>query len=414
MIKICEATYEQYKHYTDAESKKAKTARFNKILKLKGVKNIYCILDNISMLKKCGFCGRTAAVNTYDVIFSEGYIYIDNIVYLNDLQFCSVRPDSNKENCVGKALNNNSKEFVKIAYGFETIEEAHEYLLKRNKSPFYKHNHASEEDYKLYQKRDEKWFIENDKDWKAYRERQAYTNTLPYFVELYGEIDGIAKYKEINSSKDSSSLSANIKRYGEVEGLNKFLEKCENCESKSVKYYIRKYGEVEGLKRYNYLRTIEGYIEKYGEFKGTLFFNRRYNPPETMQASKESMLNVFNFLCTYLDENFTDLTYFVGANGKKEYSILKNNKRYFYDFAIPEIKLIVEYNGSRYHYNENYNYDNIQTYLTLDELKTKDELKRNFTTELGYTYVEVYDTDEFEEKINMIINIINQKRNINE
>ena len=58
MIKICESTYEQYKHYTDAKSKKAKTARFNKILKLKGVKNIYCILDNILMLKNVDFAGE--------------------------------------------------------------------------------------------------------------------------------------------------------------------------------------------------------------------------------------------------------------------------------------------------------------------------------------------------------------------
>ncbi len=412
MIKICEATYEQYYHYVKAETKNSKTARFNKILKGKNIKNLYEILDNISTLKKCGFCGRTAAINTYDVIFSEGYIYIDNIVYLNDLQFCSMRPDSNKENCKGKALNNNSKEFVKIAYGFETIEEAHEYLLMRNKSPFYKHNHASEEDYKLYQTRDEKWFKENNKDWDAYRERQAYTNTLPYFVEVYGEIEGLNKYKEINSNKDSSSLSANISRYGEEEGLNKFLEKCERADSSSIKYYIRKYGEEEGTKQYNYLRTIDRYIEKYGEFKGTLLFNRRYNSPETTQASKESMNNLFNFIIDYLEQTSFTLQYYVGARGKKEFSILKNNKRYFYDFAVPDIKLIVEYHGSRYHYNENYNYDKLNTYLTLDEMKIKDDMKRNFTTGLGYTYIEVYDTDDFEEKINMIINIKKKKKRI--
>ncbi len=409
MIKICEATYEQYCHYVKAETKNSKTARFNKILKEKNIKNLYEILDNITTVKKCAFCGRTTAVKDYEVIYIDNYIYIDNIKYLNDLHFCSIRSDSNKENCKGKALNNNSKEFVKTAYGFGTIEEAHEHLLMRNKSPFYKHNHASEEDYKLYQKRDEKWFIENNKDWDAYRERQAYTNTLQYFVEVYGEIEGLNKYKEINSSKDSSSLKANVNRYGEEEGIKKFLEKCENCESNSIKYYIRKYGEEEGIKRYKHLRTIDGYIEKYGEFKGTLFFNRRYNRTGSMQASKESMNNLFSFICKFLDDNFTDLTYFVGANNKKEYTILKNDKRYFYDFAIPEIKLIVEYNGSRYHYNENYEYSKLHTYKTLDEMKIQDDLKREFTINLGYTYIEVFDTDDFEYKINMIIDIIKER-----
>lgn len=177
----------------------------------------------------------------------------------------------------------------------------------------------------------------------------------------------------------------------------------------SINSYIRKYGEVEGKNKYNYLRTLDGYIEKYGEFNGTLFYNRRYNPPETTQASKESMSNLFNFILDYLEKSSFPLQYYVGARGKKEFSIFKNNKRYFYDFAIPDIKLIVEYHGSRYHYNENCNYDKLNTYLTLDELKIKDELKRKFTTELGYTYIEVYDTDNFEEKINMIINIIKQK-----
>ena len=409
MIKICKASNEQYEHYIKAETKNMKTARFNKILKSNNIKNLYEILDNIPTLKKCAFCGRTSAVKECEVIYIDNYIYIDNIVYFNDLQFCSIHPDSNKNTCKGKALNNNSKEFIKGVYGFETINGANEYLLKRNKSPFYKHNHASEEDYKLYQTRDEKWFKENNKDWDAYRERQAYTNSLEYFIELYGEIEGTKFYFDMNKRKDSSSLTHFVEMYGDELGKQKFYEKGQKCENMSINSYIRKYGEVEGKNKYNYLRTLDGYIEKYGEFNGTLFFNRRYNPPETTQASKESMSNLFNFILDYLEKSSFPLQYYVGARGKKEFSIFKNNKRYFYDFAIPDIKLIVEYHGSRYHYNENCNYDKLNTYLTLDELKIKDELKRKFTTELGYTYIEVYDTDNFEEKINMIINIIKQK-----
>lgn len=409
MIKICKATPEQYNHYINAETKQAKTARFNKILKSNQIDNIYRILDKITSLKKCGFCRRTAAVKSYDVIYDGKYIFIDNIVYLNDLKFCSIRPDSNKETCRGKLLNNNSKEFVKIAYEFETIEEANEYILMRNKSPFYKYSHSSKEEYSLYQKRDKDWFMSNNKDWEAYRERQRYTNNIEYFIELYGEVEGTVKYHNVNSLKDSSSLNANIERYGEEEGIVKFLEKCKKSDSKSIKYYIRKYGEEEGLKKYSYLRTLESYIERHGEVKGTVLYNKKYSSFETMQASKESMNNLFNFICKYMDENHTNLVYYVGAFGKKEYTIMKNGKRYFYDFAIPDLKIIVEYHGSRYHYNENFNYENCSPHIPLDKMKLKDDLKRKFTTDLGYEYIEVFDTDNFEEKINIVCNIIKER-----
>lgn len=408
MIKMCKIEKEKYEHIIDAHNKKTRTQRFNKLLTSKNT-SLYDVLDNFKDVRKCNFCGRTAAIKNYDIIMKDGYMYIDNLEYNTELYFCSSRTDVKKDDCKGKRLNNNSKEFVKFAYNLKTIEEAHEYLLKRNKSQFYKHNHASEEDYTKYQTRNKEWYDSNNKDWNEYCKRQAYTNTVDYFIEKYGEQEGVEFYNNLNKQKDSSSLKHHIEKYGEELGKEKFEDKCTRCESNSIKYFVRKYGEQEGTVKYNYIRSIEGYIEKYGEFKGRLFYNRRYSENETTQASKESLINVFNYLCENVDTLYSDLLYFVGAFGKKEYTIIQNNKRYFYDFAIPEIKLVVEYHGSRYHYNENYNYENIKLYKTLEEMKEYDINKRLFTEKLGYTYIEVFDTDNFEEKINIVLNTIKEK-----
>ena len=220
------------------------------------------VVDKVVRLKKYQTVGSSSdriSSHSLKKRKARGYSYlqIDNIVYFNDLQFCSIHPDSNKNTCKGKALNNNSKEFVKTAYGFETIEEANEYLLKRNKSPFYKHNHASEEDYKKFQTRDKEWFIKNNKSWIEYCERQAYTNKLEYFIELYGEIEGAKFYFDMNKRKDSSSLTHFVETYGDELGKQKFYEKGQKCENMSINSYIRKYGEVEGKNKYNYLRTLD-------------------------------------------------------------------------------------------------------------------------------------------------------------
>lgn len=85
-----------------------------------------------------------AADGIYDVDFGTYYCTKDKSY--GDYYACG------KEGCFLKKLNSNSKEFIKHAYK-TNLEEASNLLLSRNKSPFYRTNHKTQEDYDRFQGR---------------------------------------------------------------------------------------------------------------------------------------------------------------------------------------------------------------------------------------------------------------------
>ncbi len=132
------------------------------------------------------------------------------------------------------------------------------------------------------------------------------------------------------------------------------------------------------------------------------------------------MINLFYPLLEELSKINID-NYFIGVPGNKEYYMSKtsvNDNRctnYFFDFVIPEIKLIVEYNGSRWHYNDNYDYSYLteekcwKAFPSVDKMKNADNKKIRFIKNKGYTLINVFDTDNFVNKIKLIIETIKEK-----
>lgn len=144
-------------------------------------------------------------------------------------------------------------------------------MISRSKSPFYKHNHNSEDEYKKFQRRDKSFFETNEK-WDFYCKRQSYTNSLKYYIEKYGDKEGREKWNNYNKSKDSSSSEHFIKKYDNLAYI-KYDEKCKSCDSSSKKYYLKKYGKIEGNTKWEYIHSKEYYIEKYGYQNGNRIFN---------------------------------------------------------------------------------------------------------------------------------------------
>jgi len=79
---------------------------------------------------------------------------------------------------------------------------------------------------------------EGTKIWENYLERQAYTNTKEYFVELYGEEKGIEKYKHINFLKSHSYESYLERCDGDIElatqKLAEYWRKVDNYKNTSL------------------------------------------------------------------------------------------------------------------------------------------------------------------------------------
>ena len=229
------------------------------------------------------------------------------------------------------------------------------------------------------------------------KKRQS-TFSLEKQINKLGPIQGYINWynrqekwqNTLNSKSEEEKKEMNKKkvvtkeRYLQNHTLEEWEELCRK-KSISIDNFIRKYGEDEGRKRYE-------------EWK---------KPKNILSYSKESiefLEPIYNYL---LSLDFKDEDIYWKEN---EYCIKNKNKKRFYDFTIPKLKLIIEYHGSFWHYNPDFNYGenytNPLTGATLNELKERDKQKRQLAINNGFKIIEVFDTDNKKEKQKEIIDII--------
>ena len=181
-----------------------------------------------------------------------------------------------------------------------------------------------------------------------------------------------------------------------------------------IEFYIQKYGEIEGKKHYN--NRINNWIKKlddksYDE-KRIITLKRTRNLP---RFSKEAT-DFFIQLLSKIDVNLIkDLDIFYGDNEMILWDY-GTKRPFFYDFSIPKIKLIIEYNGSIFHPNlDKLNESEIlkwQCPFTKVDAITKNEIdsyKIKFAESIGYQVIVIWDTDEYTHKTNKCLQIIENK-----
>jgi len=211
---------------------------------------------------------------------------------------------------------------------------------------------------------------------------------LENFIKRHGEIEGPLKYKEY-IKKIAHTLENFIKRHGEIEGPIKYKE----CNKKRV-----------------YSSSLAGFIDRYGEIEG----EARYKESNKKRvysgwgASKESFTNLFNPIIEKLGGNYT---LYYGKDDVKEWFIWDNVKKKYnlFDFYIKEVNIIIEYHGSLWHYNKDIDYTEDKFGPKVEDMIKKDTYKRELALSKGFEFIEVFDTDNFEEKINYILDLINKK-----
>lgn len=385
------------------------------------------ILSNNYDLKKCNVCNINY-VHPLDFICEIEYniLTINDIIY-NDKIYCG---------CLNGKLNPNSFEFIKKVYNVDDIT-ANNILKTRNKSPFYKENFQNNEQYLESQKRDLKWYIKK-----------------------YGDIDGKIKYDEhcvkisesnkgtYNPNKDSMSMNYHIKKYGTdaIDFYNKRLLSVKQDEYSFIKrhgngdyallkwkehinllkynmsesYYIDKYGEIEGKNKWveqclKYSVTLENLINKYGEIEGKNRYNKWYIGITThckdIRYSKES-LYFFDKLLSIIDLSGYKIYY-----KDNEYFLRDDHKIFFYDFCIPKLKIIIEYDTPFYHPNPFYmkedefnNWTNPFIKKTPLEMWNKDYQKELLVKNNNFNFLRLYfkNKKDFNLNLDKSINFIKE------
>jgi hypothetical protein len=237
-----------------------------------------------------------------------------------------------------------------------------------------------------------------EKKFKEYCEKQAYSNSLEYKKEKYGMTD--KEFREFNLSR-AVTLENMQRKHGIELGTKKFNEYCKKQarNGNKLEYFIEKYGYAKGTEEYKRIcseksLTLSNFIRKYGAELGTIKFDEYIQGRNVgCYYSKISQKLFFEILEKTKIQN---KIYFAENNG--EFGIMdpKNERYYMFDFCVPEINKIIEFNGDYWHcnpmtYSEDYIHDRIG--LSAKEIWDNDRIKIDFIEKMNYSVFTVWESD---------------------
>ena len=231
-------------------------------------------------------------------------------------------------------------------------------------------------------------------------------------IKLKQSIGGRIMWEKVKSGELEYFSSASLQYY-----LNKghndetaIKLRSERQKTFSLEKCIKKLGEEEGLIRFNqrqdkWLKTLD---DKPQEEKDRIRIAKTAHLPRYSKVS----FNLFSKLVTLLKDNNFDI--FFGKNELILFDRVKH-RPFFYDFGIPAIKLIIEYNGIAFHPKEDcseevkLNWRCPLTKLNYADKLELDNYKINFAKNIGYDVLIIWEDEDEDEAIKKCTEFINLK-----
>lgn len=233
--------------------------------------------------------------------------------------------------------------------------------------------------------------------WKEYCDKHSKIASKQYFIDKYGEIEGLKIYH----NSRAITKKGMIKKYGKELGLKKWNSYCEKQRyTCSLEYFIKKYGESIGKEKYKQFTIKRALAGQEGQ---------------KITVSKISQ-DLFNNLYKYINKNEI---YYSQLN--QEYIIHNDltHKNYLLDFYDKTKNLIIEFQGDYWHANPNkYNKDDILEFpnnilnrnekIKAQEIWEYDQNKKDFICEKlnNPIYLQIWESDYRDNKQKIIQDIL--------
>lgn len=167
--------------------------------------------------------------------------------------------------------------------------------------------------------------------------------------------------------------------------------------------YIKKYGEQKGkeiLKEINEKRAKSIQLAKLSK------------PYRNLSASKES-LEVFNPLMDYLKAQLDIDEFWIGTpdnNGERWLRDIELKLLYFYDFTLLKQKIIIEFNGIKYHPKPDYTWTEGSPWnLCPVTIREKDLRKIKLAESKGFSVLEIWSDEDAETNLEICKRFIHEK-----
>ena len=260
------------------------------------------------------------------------------------------------------------------------------------------------------------WYVEKYGETEGNRlyDTRKGRHNIYYCVEYWthrgmNQEDAEAHIKSLFLVRPNFSLQFCIEKYGIVAGTKIHIARTELWQS-TLK--AKPQSAIDDMNRRKGI-TIDGMISKYGEVEGIVRYNDWISNIGKSGGMSSRSANRF-FVKLYkklrrlgvLDK--TDECYF-GISGSKEFNINMDGKVRFYDFTIPKLNVIVEYNGCTYHARE-WDYNWVSPYgRTYLESVENDRLKLDMATTRGFDLLYVWDDEDEDFELNKALMFIMDK-----
>lgn len=230
-----------------------------------------------------------------------------------------------------------------------------------------------------------------------------------------------------NAKLKITEIQSQISKKGHIKNNNK------DRYNTTVEYWTKrgfsKDDAIKKLKDRQCTFSLQKCIDKHGIEKGTRIFNKRQSKwieslykgkskEEVIefekskmvkfgQASKES-LKVFLPVIDWIKNNHADLQYLLGYEEKQEYCIYnqQNDIVFFYDFAIPSKKIIIEFNGHVWHPTNDTWQPLKFTNKNKNQVLEKENLKEQTAHNTNHKFLKIWDTDSVEVNVKKCIEFI--------
>jgi very-short-patch-repair endonuclease len=269
-----------------------------------------------------------------------------------------------------------------------------------------------------------KGFSEDEalKEIKNYKDKKATSKNN--FIKRYGKSEGIKKFEKFQETS-KHTLNKFKKKYGEKVGKVKWDEYLKTKDSNSYQWALKKTGNVEKandlikLRRDSVKTTIEKLIKKLGCEDLAIKEYIRIAKSKTTKIGRASLesLKIFNDSYEYLlsiGYNSDDIKIGVKNNHELTLYSKKFKRVYLYDFAIKSKKVIIEYNGERWHPNYkkysiewlNENWKHIKSKKPAEYFIKREKEKITNAEEHGYKVLVLWSSDGIEENKNKVNNFL--------
>ena len=170
---------------------------------------------------------------------------------------------------------------------------------------------------------------------------------------------------------------------------------------------------------------LESMIKRHGEETGTLLYNERiekykktckenlHHKEKAGYVSKESLKNILIPLykeCRKLGIPRKEI--YLGVSGSREFFIRhpghKNTGRFF-DFCLPHLGIVIEYNGTFWHPSESREWKN--PWLDYDKCMSLEHERDNLCKNRGYDLIIVWSDEDMAKALNNIMTFVRERYN---